>query len=141
METISKTEVLEYYRAAMFEKAAIERQIERLHVGGEPSGLRGAGLGHSISTNEKIAAAIQQWDGLEERLYRQIEECMRLAKDFWEIVNSIENGWERGIIIEYYANGLSDEKIADQMQSDRRHIWRVRHQILAEIERGETHGG
>jgi len=131
-DSLSPVEVLENYRSAMFEREAIERQIERIHLEGGPTELHGIGNG-GRGTNDPTAAAVQRWDGLEERLTAQVVTLIGLAERFWQIVDGLETGKERTIIVEYYANGKSDQQIADMLEKDRRTAFRVRHAILERL--------
>ncbi len=127
----SKREILENYRAAMIEKAAIEKQLAMLRIGGEPAGLRGLSYDReSRCTNEPVMAAVQALEGIEEKLMRQRDAIVLMADAFWKLVDEIGDRRERTLIVSYYANGESDRVIASAMGMDSYSVFRLRHRIL-----------
>lgn len=131
MEKTGKRAILESYRSAMFERAAIEKQMELLHIGGEPGGLHGLSYDREgRGTNEPVLAAVQALEGLEERLVRQVKEIDALAKSFWGLVMSVPDGRDRSVLISYYANGESDAIIAVTLGMNSLSAFRLRHKIL-----------
>lgn len=120
---------LKAYSYALQEKRAIERQIERMSIPAAPLGGSGGihpGGSGTRGTNDKVASALQQLEGLEERLARKLQELDDKAIRGERALDMIGYDMARVIMRRSYMLGDSDEKIAGDLGIGRTTAWRIR---------------
>lgn len=97
-------EDLKNYGYALQEKRAIERQIERMTPTGAPPGLHGIS-GGMPATNDRIASALQQLEGLEDVLVQKVQELSKKAIKGEKALEMIAYPKARTIMRRYYMLG------------------------------------
>ena len=113
------------YGMALHEKRAIEHQLENLGITGAPSGLHGMGQGLP-GTNDRTAAAMQRMDGLEAMLAEKLEALKLKVIRGERALEMIGYAKARVIMRSYYVLGMSDGRIAEEMQISRTTVQRIR---------------
>ena len=132
---------LKAYSYALQEKRAIERQIERMSIPAAPLGGSGGihpGGGGTRGTNDKLASALQQLEGLEERLARKLQELSDKAIRGERALDMIGYAKARVIMRQYYVLMDSDEKIARELDMGRTTVQRIRKATEADLDMIET---
>lgn len=120
---------LKAYSYALQEKRAIERQIERMSIPAAPLGGSGGihpGGSGTRGTNDKVALALQQLEGLEALLARKLQELGDKAIRGERALDMIEYAKARVIMRQYYVLMDSDEKIARELDMGRATVRRIR---------------
>ncbi len=121
------------YAAALKEKRAIERQMERMGITGAPKPLHGI-AGGEPGTNDRTAAAIQALDGLEARLMGIIEELVEKAKRGEDALRLISYDRARIVMRYAYVMEMNDAQIARELQISRGSVQRIRQATERELE-------
>ena len=134
---MTKRELLENYRDIVIEIETLERQSKFLNqfIGG-PRPVRSPQLtGMPRGTNDPEAAILQREDTDEvlEKIETKCAELREMVDSFEMIMDKIEDRRLRIIIRNYYALGLTDERIAEQLELSRQHVNRLRTAYLEEL--------
>ena len=135
---MTKRELLENYRDIVIEIETLERQSKFLNqfIGG-PRPVRSPHLtGMPRGTNDPEAAILQREDTDEvlEKIETKCAELREMVDSFEMIMDKIEDRRLRIIIRNYYALGLTDERIAEQLELSRQHVNRLRTAYLEVLE-------
>lgn len=124
-------EVMQNYRCAMMELDLLERQLDRLHGTGAPDGYRSSSFGeHLRGTNNHDAAAAQHADALEQLLARKRDTLQHIAARFEEIMSAVQTPRLRLILRSYYALGMTDEAIGEEIFMSTRRVNQLRNEFL-----------
>ncbi len=134
---MTKRELLENYRSLVIEINLLDKQSAFLntYIGG-PQPIRSVQLtGMPRGTNDPEAALLQQIDHDDSiyELERKSEELRELLNQFNDIIESIEDRNDRNIIRSYYALGLKDKEIAENLNFDKSTVWRRRTKVMRRL--------
>jgi len=127
---MTRRELLENYRDIVIEIETLERQSKFLNqfIGG-PRPVHAIQLtGMPRGTNDPEAAILQRADTDEvlEKIEAKCQELRGMVDQFEAIMDRIDDRRLRIIVRNYYALGLTDEKIAEQLELSRQHVNRLR---------------
>ena len=126
---------LSEYREVRRQLRVLKEQLDRFGITGCPAGAGSCRLdGTGRGTNHRTAAALQQWDGLEEQ-YQRVQQMLEGMEPRFQQL--LENAWglrERTILRQYYAQGQTDEQIAECLGISGRHVSRLRHQMIERMD-------
>ena len=113
---MTNREVLIRYRYLQSEVESIERTLDRIGTIGGPRPVRSPQLtGMPRGTNDPEAAIIQRsdYDDIMQALLDKTTELRGLMMRFELILDRVKDDRERIILRDYYANGMTDEWIAE----------------------------
>ena len=124
-------EILQSYRCAMMELDLLEKQFDRLNGTGAPDGYRAINLGEPLrGTNNHEAAAVQHADALEQLLEQKRLILRGIATRFEEILTNVNEPRMRLILRCYYAMGMTDEAIGEEIYMSTRRVNQLRNEFL-----------
>lgn len=129
---------LKAYAAALQEKRALERQMERMGITGAPAGIRGGLRTSAPSTNDRASAALQALDGLEQTLSAVLLALGEKARRGEAALNLIDYGDARTIMRCYYVLRMSDREIAAETFLSRSAVQRIRAATERDLDAQET---
>lgn len=128
-------DVLKNYRCATLEIKLLERQLERFSTIGGPDGYANCSLDRiSKGTNNREAAALQRAEGFISILEKKKSELCMLTERFEEIMSRVLYPRTRLILRGYYALGMTDEAIAEELNMSTRHVNSQRNQFIRSLE-------
>ena len=128
---------LKDYSYALYEKRAIEQQIERMGTTGAPSGLRPV-AGGQPHTNNTAAAANQCIDGLEAVLERKRAELSEKIMRGERALDMIQYPRARVVMRQFYILRQSDARIADGLLLSKKTVQRIRVATERELDAMES---
>lgn len=124
-------EVLAQCRTAIAEIAALERMIDKLMDTGAPTGgVGGSGDRVGGRTNDPAAARMQAVDGCLNVLDQRREALAWLLIQLDTLIATLDDGKARTVLRYYYGCGWTDQRIADEMDTDRETVTRRRHSAV-----------
>lgn len=125
--TNEEVRILEQYRYMVAERDAIERQINRLKIPDGPAGITSSPMGEKMpSTNEKVIAAIQHLEGMEEMLLKKLAAIAEMASGFEGVLERFESAKTRSVLRYYYGLGWTDDRIGAKLSMSRRTVYNIR---------------
>lgn len=122
--------LLRQYRSLKQEQQAVAEMIKHLRVPNGP-GIVHANSTNGIprGTNDKTAAVMQVWNGLEERMMR-IDTCIqRVACQCEDAIQGLDDPLDRAIARRYFLIGQTQEEVADVISKDASTVRRRLHRI------------
>lgn len=138
-------EILERYRWLLQEAETINRQADRVMNIGVPAGMAstwpavqttkgGKSFFVPHGTNDPQAAASQKFDGYIQALREKAAEILKITDRFEKVIDMLHDDRDRVICRKYYGLGLTDEKIAEELNMDRGYVTVLRNKALLKIE-------
>ena len=117
----------------------LARQVDRLMDDGAPRGyVQCAAGGNGKGTNHQEAARQQHIDYMTGLLEEREAELRQLHKRFEEILLGFPDTRVRVILRCYYALGMTDEKIGEEMGMSTRRVNAMRNECLKSLEKQEA---
>ena len=134
---MTKRELLENYRLLVIEIETLERQSKFLNqfIGG-PRPVHAIQLtGMPRGTNDPEAALIQRADTDEvlDKIEKKCAELRELVEEFEQVMDAISDRRLQIIIRDYYALGMSDERVGEHVDLSRQHVNRLRTAYIEEL--------
>ena len=134
---MTKRELLENYRLLVIEIETMERQSKFLNqfIGG-PRPVHAIQLtGMPRGTNDPEAALLQRADTDEvlDKLEKKCAELRELVEEFEQVMDAISDRRLQIIIRDYYALGMSDERVGEHVDLSRQHVNRLRTAYIEEL--------
>lgn len=132
-------EVLLNYREGMRELRVLEKQIVKWSTSGEPRGIGRVTLtGLPRGTNHPQAADDQHLDGLTEIWENRRAELVALGTRFEEILMEVKSARLRLVLRCYYGLGMTDERIAQDMEMSVRRVNWLRNGFMKTLDLKEA---
>ena len=129
-------EVLKGLRAMETEFRMLAQQMDFLMSDGAPRGYTGSAAGGGgRGTNHQEAARQQHIDYMAEMLKEREAELCRMRARFEEILTGVLDTRVRVILRCYYALGMTDEKIGEEMGLSTRRVNAMRNECLRMLEK------
>ena len=134
---MTKRELLENYRLLVIEIETLERQSKFLNqfIGG-PRPVHAIQLtGMPRGTNDPEAAMLQRADTDEvlDKIEKKCAELRELVEEFEQVMDAISDRRLQIIIRDYYALGMSDERVGEHVDLSRQHVNRLRTAYIEEL--------
>lgn len=135
-----RSEVLTRYRWIMMEAETLVRQADRVMGIGVPADVRStwptrdALEGMPRGTNDPEAANAQLFEGYIQKLRAKAVELLAICELFERTLDMLEDDQERVVCRKYYALGLTDEVIGEQIHADQSTVNRIRNRALARLD-------
>ena len=134
---MTKRELLENYRLLVIEIETLERQSKFLNqfIGG-PRPVHAIQLtGMPRGTNDPEAALLQRADTDEvlDKIEKKCAELRELVEEFEQVMDAISDRRLQIIIRDYYALGMSDERVGEHVDLSRQHVNRLRTAYIEEL--------
>jgi DNA-directed RNA polymerase specialized sigma subunit len=135
---MTNRELLENYRYIVIEIDTLEKQCRFFDnfIGG-PKPIRSVQLtGMPRGTNDPEAAILQRNDTNEfiDKIESKYAELREMVDSVERILDRIDDRRLRIIFRNYYALGMTDEVIGDQLELSRQHVNRLRNAYLETLE-------
>ena len=135
---MTNRELLENYRYIVIEIDTLEKQCRFFDnfIGG-PKPIRSVQLtGMPRGTNDPEAAILQRNDTNEfiDKIESKYAELREMVDSVERILDRIDDRRLRIIFRNYYALGMTDEVIGDQLELSRQHVNRLRNAYLEELD-------
>lgn len=137
---MKRCEILTRYRWLMLEADTLIKQADKVMGIGVQADVRStwptrqALEGMPRGTNDPESAGAQRFDGYIQRLRDRAEELMSICDQFESTLALLDDDRERVICRKYYALGLSEEAIAEQVSMDQSTVNRYRNSALAKLD-------
>lgn len=132
---MTDVEVLQECKMAAVEDQAISRQIERLIKISGPRGIGSQALepAGDRKTNNATAGQVQQLAGLIEKLNQKRDEAVEIMLRAESIIDRFRLRRDRNLIRNYYINGMSEEKTAEEIGISRQWVNQRRKLLIEEL--------
>ena len=136
---MNRCDILTRYRWLVLEADTLMKQADKVMGIGVQADVRStwptkqALEGMPRGTNDPEAAGAQRFDGYIQRLRDRAEELMDICGLFESTLDLLEDDRERVICRKYYALGLTEEAIAEQVNMDQSTVNRYRNSALAKL--------
>lgn len=132
---MTDVEVLQECKMAAVEDQAISRQIERLTKISGPRGIGSQALepAGDRKTNNATAGQVQQLAGLIEKLNQKRDEAVEIMLRAESIIDRFRLRRDRNLIRNYYINGMSEEKTAEEIGISRQWVNQRRKLLIEEL--------
>lgn len=128
---MSAVEILMEYRWILMEAVALKEQADRVVMIGTPRGVVGQALtGMPGGTNDAIAASIQKSDAYVEQLMFKRTRLLEICDQFEETLDKLPENRDRVICRMYYANGKTDEQIAEEIHMETSSVNKIRNAAI-----------
>ena len=128
-------QILEGYRAAVLEMAAIREQISLYGLSGKPCGTNSIRLdGDGCRTNDKTAAIMQILDGLEDALHERMRTLEAFMARFERIIATVRDPMTAVVLRRYYGMGETDAQVGVAMGYSERRVNQLRRGVLTELQ-------
>lgn len=136
---MERCEILTRYRWLMLEAETLLRQADKVMGIGIPADVRSTWPSKDKfngvpGTNDPEAAGAQRFDGYIQSLRDRAAELLSICGQFESTLNLLADDQERVICRRYYALGLTDEQIAQEIHMDQSTVCRIRNKAIAGLE-------
>ena len=84
-------------------------------------------------SNDKMAAIVAKITSIENEVIQELNRLLDLQLMAEDTINSINNNNHKIILTDYYLNNKTMEEIAEEMQYDDRHIYKIREKAIEEF--------
>lgn len=88
------------------------------------------GMPHGTDVGDKVGNAAQAITDKRQELCAQITKCNEVRAEIMEAISTLESERIQAIFVMKFITGMSDEKIADELDIDSRYIRRLIHNGL-----------
>lgn len=136
---MERFEILTRYRWLMMEAETLIRQANKVIRIGVPADVRSTWptkdklQGLPRGTNDPESASAQIFDGYINRLRERAVELLSICDQFELVLSLLADDQERVICRKYYALGLTDETIAEQVHMDQSTVNRIRNRAIENL--------
>lgn len=132
-ENEKKKRYLKGYRRHGKRIKRIEAEIEEIRIMKSNPSMHNDGMPRGTNTSD-LSDYAAELDELEEELYQEGVEQVRVYKEISWKIQKLEKEEERDVLFYRYIKGMEFWEIAKEMEYSERHVKRIHEQALAHIE-------